>query len=417
MRRTIASRPSIPQRGFAPKLPRRDHERRQGPRRRGAARCRRRQFRHPCRYLGPPHRRLQDSVLSVSVAGRCRRPLVGRWQPNSAHKSNGGSIGGSYVFDRGFFGVADDDLRQPVSGAGTGGDRDQNPHRHEADKVTSKGEYRPDGLRRSRRSATGPARPITARRDRQRGRLRRRAAIFPQQPEGSCAAKSSSGRSICALPTLTTALGVQGRPSRISMRRASEGGTVRSQHHPQHRRLHVQRIPVQCDAAHAARRPHRAERGARASVPDLFVDENDNILRASAASRRRTARSASCRICRAIWSPAPPRNMSSARRARRNCCRAACMKRPAPSTSAIPICSTEVAKSVEVGLRRDKGPWRFEADRLLYPLRRLHLPQPDRPDLRRGFRKLRAGRCRRTETGGLFAARRDLPRRRIPDAI
>ena len=47
--------------------------------------------------------------------------------------------------------------------------------------------------------------------------------------------------------------------------------------------------------------------------------------------------------------------------ARRNCSRAARTTRPRPSTSAIPNLKTEVAKSVEVGLRRAKGPFRFEA--------------------------------------------------------
>ncbi len=40
----------------------------------------------------------------------------------------------------------------------------------------------------------------------------------------------------------------------------------------------------------------------------------------------------------------------------------------------------EVAKSVELGLRRAIGPFRFEATAYLHALRRLHLPQPHRRD-------------------------------------
>ena len=70
-----------------------------------------------------------------------------------------------------------------------------------------------------------------------------------------------------------------------------------------------------------------------------------------------------------------------------------------------PNLKTELANSVEVGLRRAKGPLRFEATGVLHALQRLHLSQPDRPDLRRGFRKLRARQWRRTAAGGLFDQR------------
>ena len=53
--------------------------------------------------------------------------------------------------------------------------------------------------------------------------------------------------------------------------------------------------------------------------------------------------------------------MSSARRARRNCSRAACTRRPRPSTSAIRTSRSRAAKTVEIGLRRPRGQFRFEA--------------------------------------------------------
>ena len=48
-----------------------------------------------------------------------------------------------------------------------------------------------------------------------------------------------------------------------------------------------------------------------------------------------------------------------------------------------PNLKTEVAKSVEVGLRRAKGPVPVRGDRLLHEVRRFHLPAADRQHLRR----------------------------------
>ena len=47
-----------------------------------------------------------------------------------------------------------------------------------------------------------------------------------------------------------------------------------------------------------------------------------------------------------------------------------------------PNLKNEVAKSVEVGLRRAKGPFRFESDGLLHEIRRIHFPQADGKYLR-----------------------------------
>ncbi len=48
-----------------------------------------------------------------------------------------------------------------------------------------------------------------------------------------------------------------------------------------------------------------------------------------------------------------------------------------------PNLKIEAAKTVEVGIRRPRGPVPLRGDRLLHALLRLHLPQPDRRDLRR----------------------------------
>ena len=55
-----------------------------------------------------------------------------------------------------------------------------------------------------------------------------------------------------------------------------------------------------------------------------------------------------------------------------------------------PNLKIEAAKSIEAGLRRATGPFRFEATAYYTRLRRLHLSTPDRQYLRRRHRRLRA---------------------------
>ncbi len=121
---------------------RRDH-RRQGSRRCGAARCRQGQFRVPCRRLRPPRGGLPHPKLSRI----CSRPIPRRSstarQPNSSLRTNGQSVGGSYLFDGGFVGIAVTRFaslyRIPgIESAETGTRIDLNQT-----KVTSKGEFRP----------------------------------------------------------------------------------------------------------------------------------------------------------------------------------------------------------------------------------------------------------------------------------
>ncbi len=86
-----------------------------------------------------------------------------------------------------------------------------------------------------------------------------------------------------------------------------------------------------------------------------------------------------------------------------------------------PNLTIETAQSIELGLRRAKGPVRFEATAYLHALQQLHLSQPHRRVLRRGLRLLPRSWWRRWrwsrsrpwppfEPGDLQPARRDLPR-------
>jgi iron complex outermembrane receptor protein len=71
------------------------------------------------------------------------RPVNGR-QPNSAAQADGASIGGSYIFDGGFFGAAitQNDSLYHIPGI-DGADHQTRIDAHQT-KITAKGEYRPD---------------------------------------------------------------------------------------------------------------------------------------------------------------------------------------------------------------------------------------------------------------------------------
>ena len=113
--------------------------------------------------------------------------------------------------------------------------------------------------------------------------------------------------------------------------------------------------------------------------------------------------------------------MSSARRARRSCCRAACTRRPGPSTSAIPNLKIEVAKigrsraaARRAGRSGSRPPPTTRAfDGFIF--RNLTGETCDATSIPARRAVLR--RRRRPEPGDLFAARRDLPRRRVPGQL
>lgn len=259
-------------------------------------------------------------------------PLVGRSQPNSSQKSNGGSIGGSYVFDRGFFGVAmttfDSLYRVPGQEAAATNTRID---MHQ-EKVTTKGEYRPDAFGiEAVRFWGGTTDYRHAEIANENGFEGPQQYFFSKQKElrGEIQFRPIDLR----LATWTIALGGQGSTVSLDAPGVGNPGLF----NPNHTRSLAGYLfnEFRFNSTQRMQLAGRIEQNeVQGSMPDLMVDENENILR-HAASRRRTAQWASFRICPAIWSPAPPRNMSSAHRAHRNCCRVASMKPPAPSTSAI----------------------------------------------------------------------------------
>jgi iron complex outermembrane receptor protein len=72
-------------------------------------------------------------------------PFVSKWQPNSAHQSNGNSIGGSYVFNQGYFGFAYTTFESKYQVPGQEATETRTNIDMKQTKLTSKGEFRPDG--------------------------------------------------------------------------------------------------------------------------------------------------------------------------------------------------------------------------------------------------------------------------------
>lgn len=70
-------------------------------------------------------------------------PLVGGRQPNSRQRSGGGSIGGSYIFDGGFFGVAVTQFGSVYRIPGVEAAQTNTRIDMRQTKITSRGEYRP----------------------------------------------------------------------------------------------------------------------------------------------------------------------------------------------------------------------------------------------------------------------------------
>ena len=149
-----------------------------------------------------------------------------------------------------------------------------------------------------------------------------------------------------------------------------------------------------------ARSVRRSARQHRARPP-LHAEERRHRLPAGSAAGTSSA--------------ASPRNMSSARRARRSCCRAACTRRPRPSTSAIPNLKIEAAKTVEIGHPpRRAGSSASRRPPTTRAIRRLHLPQPHRRDLRR--RRSTPAPARRSSAPAATSTRRSIRSATRPSA-
>ena len=229
-------------------------------------------------------------------------PVVDGRQPNSALRTNGQSVGGSYVFDSGFVGVAVSQFNSLYRIPGIEATETNTRIDMRQTKVTSKGEFRPQG------SAIEAIRFWLGATDYKHDELAIENGFDGVQQ--TFTNKSQEGRVEVQLApfdlrfaALTTALGVQASHARSSTAPGLEGGLFDPEPDDERRRLHLQRVqasPTRC----ACRSPGRIEQAnVKGVVPDLLVDPLVNIV-ATASSRRRAAPSAFCRTCRAAWSPA-----------------------------------------------------------------------------------------------------------------
>ena len=199
-------------------------------------------------------------------------PFNGR-QPNSSMRADGQSVGGSYIFDGGFVGVAVSRnaslYRMPgleSTETNTRIDMDQT-------KVTSQGEYRPQ--------ATGidAIRFWLGHTDYRHDELANEGGFDGVQQ--TFTNKEQEGRVEVQLTpfdlrfaTLTTALGVQGMHQRLTAP-GVEGGLFDPNRTTSVAGFMFNEFRFNETLADAGRRPHRGGRRVTGSVPDLLVDPLD----------------------------------------------------------------------------------------------------------------------------------------------
>ena len=170
---------------------------------------------------------------------------------------------------------------------------------------------------------------------------------------------------------LTTTVGVQGWHQDLTAPSPDGAGSVLNglfdpEPHQQHRRLHLQRIPAEPDAAHADRRTHRAEQGVRRGgrFPSNTFDIAD-LSSSNARDRNFAPKSASFGVLKDL--PMDLVGSMTAQYVQRAPRAPELFSRgPHDATTTFdignPDLNIEVAKSVEVGIKKAKGPFRFEAN-------------------------------------------------------
>lgn len=284
-------------------------------------------------------------------------PYVGAWQPNSAHKSNGNSIGGSYVFDRGYVGFAYTNFESKYQIPGQEATETRTNIDMKQTKLTSKGEFRPDS------HAIEAIRYWFGATDYKHAEIADEGGFYGEQQY--FLSNQKEGRVEVQLQpfdlrfaSLTVALGVQASREKLDAP-GLEGGlfdpnTTRSVAGYMFNELRfnaTQRLQL------AGRIESNVVKGA---VPDLFVDPDVNIWR----DRQFTPLSGAVGFLQDLpgdlVASVTYQHVERAPRAPELLSRGV---HEATGTFDIgnPNLVTEIANSVEAGLRRSKGPLRFEA--------------------------------------------------------
>lgn len=283
-------------------------------------------------------------------------PPVNRWQPNSANKSDGASVGSSYVFDRGFIGVAVSTFESLYRVPGQEATATNTRIDMRQSKVTSKGEFRPYS------SGIEAVRFWLGSTDYRHVEIANEGGF--DGPQQLFTSRQKEARTDVQLrpfdlrfATVTTALGVQGFAENLDAPGA-EGGlfdpnTTRSlagYMFNEFRFNTTQRMQL------AGRIEQNVVKG---TVPDLFVNPDVGIWR----DRQFTPISGALGFLQDLpgdlVASATAQYVERAPRAPELLSRGV---HEATGTFDIgnPNLQTEVAKSVEIGIRRSKGPWRFE---------------------------------------------------------
>ena len=358
-------------------------------RRRHPARCRRRQFRGPCRRLSAARPTITHPELSLSV------------RPDPAVQRPAAELGGAGRRRVGRRLVhlpwrlhrrRDHAEQRALSHSRHRRRRSPDPHRRAPDQVhrprASTGPMR----RRSMRSASGPAPPTTS--------TTRSASPIPpiSTTDGvrqTFTNKEQEGRvEVQLMPfnlrfaPLTTALGVQAGHQELTAPSPDDPGsrstdcgtrtTTRRVAGYVFNEFKFTRIDQGAD-----RRPHRARRSPRhdAGLSGRLSARRRSASAAIARNLHFTPKSVSVGLIQNLpWDLVGSITAQYVERAPKP---AELFSRGAHDATATfdignPNLNIETAKSVEVGLRRATGPFRFEAHRLLHALQRLHLPPADR---------------------------------------
>ena len=283
-------------------------------------------------------------------------PQVGAWQPNSWHKSQGGAIGGSYIFDRGFIGVAVSTFDSLYAVPGQEATETRTRIDMRQTKVTSKGEFRPEA------SAVEAVRFWLGTTDYKHAEIANEGGF--EGPQQRFLSKQKEGRVEVqlrpfqtAFGALTSAMGVQASGEDLDAP-GLEGGLF----DPNTTRSIAGYMfnEWQLTALTRMQLAGRIEQNeVKGMVPDLFVDPDVSIWRERSFTPLSGAIGFLHDLPYGMTASVTGQYVERAPRAPELLSRGV---HEATETFDIgnPNLGIEKAKSVEIGLRRNEGAWRFE---------------------------------------------------------
>ena len=295
------------------------------------------------------------------------RPLNGK-QPNAALRSDGGSVGGSYIFDRGFFGVAVSQTNSLYRIPGIDGEDHNTRIDARQTKVNSKGELRPDssaieairfwfGATDYKHSEIGLADPMNPATDGVR------QLFTNKEQEGRVEVQLAPVN--LAFAALTTALGIQGGHQRLTAPSPDNPGLWDPNTNTRVAGYLFNELKfTETLKAQVAGRIERVKLfGMTPIFPGDFLPDGNPLL-GTQRSPEFTPKSVSFGVIKNLpWDLAASITAQRVERAPKPAELFSRGAHDATGTFDIgnPNLNIEVASSIEVGLRRATGPFRFEA--------------------------------------------------------